>query len=192
MRGCYFTLTATCALVQQHWKPPPPSPVESLPWTRRIYSPGALNVAVVVALPPSSIATFGFWFSNFTAPGPRNIVQVMAIGGGGVNADSGLAPRPAPPRPGAAASPVAPAAASPAPGVVPRAAAPRPRPRPSGTLIFAPSSVAHSVSVSGVPTVAVYFSAMPTGAPVNSGPPSRNFSFGGVFLFAASSNGSTT
>src|SRR5262245_51318431 len=102
-----------------------------------MYSPGALNVAVVVALPPSSITTFGFWLSNFTAPGPRNIVQVMAIGGG-VNADSGLAPRPAPPRPGAAASPVAPAAASPAPGVVPRAAAPRPRPRPSGTLIFAP------------------------------------------------------
>ncbi len=59
-RRGYFTLTATCALVQQHWKPPPPSPVESLPCTRRMYSPGALNVAVVVALPPSSTATFGF------------------------------------------------------------------------------------------------------------------------------------
>lgn len=30
-----LTLTATCALVQQHWKPPPPSPDESLAWTRR-------------------------------------------------------------------------------------------------------------------------------------------------------------
>ena len=30
-----FTFTATWALVQQHWKPPPPSPDESLAWRRR-------------------------------------------------------------------------------------------------------------------------------------------------------------
>lgn len=27
-------LTFTCALVQQHWKPPPPSPDRSFAWTR--------------------------------------------------------------------------------------------------------------------------------------------------------------
>ena len=40
--------------------------------------------------------------------------------------------------------------------------------------------------------VAVSFSAIPFGAPVNVSPFSLNFNFGGVFLFAASSNGSTT
>ena len=39
------TVTLTWALDQQHWKPPPPAPVESLPSTRRMYSPGALKVA---------------------------------------------------------------------------------------------------------------------------------------------------
>src|SRR6266487_1387074 len=190
----YLTLTATCALVQQHWNPPPPSPVESLPCTRRMYSPGALKVAVVLALPPSSIAIFGLGFSNFTAPGPRNIVHVNAIGGGGVNSGGAPAPpgAPAAPRPRPAPRPCAPAAASPAAAspaaaAAPRPAAPRPRPRPSGMLTFGPSSVAHTVSVSGVSTVAVYFSAMPIGAPVNSGPSARNFNFGGVFLLAASS-----
>src|SRR6266542_2534807 len=107
----YLTLTAMCALVQQHWNPPPPSPVESLPCTRRTYSPGALKVAAVVALPPSSTATVGLGFSNFTEPGPRNIVHVIAIGGGGVNANSGV---PAAPAPRAAPRPASPAAASPA------------------------------------------------------------------------------
>src|ERR1700730_16696297 len=104
-----------------------------------MYSPGTLNVAVVVALPPSSTAIFGLGFSNFTAPGPRNIVHVSESGGGGVNSGGAPAAAPAPP---------------------PRAAPPRPRPRPSGTLIFGPSSVAQTVSVSGAPTVAVNFSAM--------------------------------
>ena len=32
----YFTVTATYAFDQQHWKPPPPTPVLSLPSTRRM------------------------------------------------------------------------------------------------------------------------------------------------------------
>src|SRR5207248_2123218 len=164
------------------------SPVESFPWTRRMYSPGAVKVAVVVALPSWSVATFGFGGSNFTAPGPRNIVQVSASGGAGVNSGgtaAGASPVAARPRPRAPAA--SPAAASPAP---PRAA-PRPRPR-SGMLIFRPSSLAQTLRVSGTPTVAVYFSAIVVGAPVKIGPSGRNFNFGGVFLFAASSYGSTT
>src|SRR2546425_246446 len=31
-----FTETPTCTFVQQHWNPPPPEPVESLPSTRRM------------------------------------------------------------------------------------------------------------------------------------------------------------
>jgi len=73
----------------------------------------------------------------------------------------------------------------------PRPAAPRPLPRGSGTLIFAPSSEIHTVSGSGTPTVPVYFSAIVLGGPVKIAPFGWNFSFGGVFLFAASSNGST-
>src|SRR5439155_356869 len=102
-----------------------------------------------------------------------------------------------PPVPAAGASPrpagvsPRPAAASPRPAAAPRPRS-RPPPRPSGMLIFGPSSVAHTVIASGVATVAVSFSAMPFGAPVNVWPFSVNFSFGGVFLFAASSNGSTT
>src|SRR5206468_3556702 len=69
--GAGFTETATCTFVQQHWKPPPPSPVESFPWTRRTYSPGALNVAVVDAFPSASLSMDGLTFSNFTAAGPR-------------------------------------------------------------------------------------------------------------------------
>ena len=40
-RGAYLTVTFTCALVQQHWKPPPPSPEMSFACARRMYSPGA-------------------------------------------------------------------------------------------------------------------------------------------------------
>ena len=36
-----MTVTPTWTLVQQHWKPPPPSPVASLACSRRMYSPGA-------------------------------------------------------------------------------------------------------------------------------------------------------
>jgi hypothetical protein len=59
-------------------------------------------------------------------------------------------------------------------------------------LIFGPSSFAHTVSASGAPTVAVYFSAITVGGPVKTGPSALNFSVGGVFLLAASWNGSTT
>src|SRR5947208_2818692 len=102
----------------------------------------------------------GLLLSNFTSPGPRNLVQVTAIGGGGVN-PSGAAPRAAP-RPGAAVSPVAPVA----PVAPARPAAPRPRPRPSGILIFGPSSEIHTVSGSGVPTVPANFAAIVVGGPV--------------------------
>src|SRR5262245_45616765 len=60
-------------LVQQHWNPPPPSPVVSFDWARRMYSPGAANFAVVAALPSAS--GVGLAFSNVTAPGPRNLLQ---------------------------------------------------------------------------------------------------------------------
>src|SRR5437773_2688532 len=106
-KDCYFTVTATCAVDQQHWNPPPPAPVESFASTRRVESPGALNVALVDALPSCAVSMGGLAASNFTSPGPRNFVQVMAIRGGGVNS---------PPAPRAAPAPAAPA--------------PRPRPRP--------------------------------------------------------------
>src|SRR4051794_3533031 len=106
----------------------------------------------------------GLLLSNFTSPGPRNFVHVTAIGGGGVK-PSGAAPR----------------------------AAPRPRPRfdGSGTLIFAPSSEIQTTNGRGTPTVPVYFSAIACGGPANTDPFGWNLSFGGVFLLAASSNGST-
>jgi hypothetical protein len=75
-----FTVTLTCALAQQHWNPPPPDPIESLPSSRRRYSPGVLKVAVAVDLPFASRSIAGFGLSNFTSPGPRNFVQVIAIG----------------------------------------------------------------------------------------------------------------
>src|SRR5262245_12800811 len=141
-----------------------------------MYSPGALKVTFVVVLPPSLVSIVGLALSNFGAAGPRIQLHVTASGG-----LKNPRPRPAGSAPAAPARP---------PGSV--AAAPRPRPRAgSGMLIFGPSSVAHNVSGSGVPTVAVYFAAMPTGAPVTVGPFGSNFSFGGVFLFAASSYGST-
>src|SRR4051812_13939204 len=140
------------------------------------------------------MSTFGFALSNFTSPGPRYLLHVTEIGGGGVKPSAPpAAPRPAAPpaapRPRPAGAPPAAASGSPAGGAPARA--PRPRPR-SGILIFGPSSVAHTVSVSGAPAVAAYFSAIPIGGPVKIGPPCVNCSFGGVFLFAASSYGSTT
>ena len=41
------TVTCTMAEVQQHWKPLPPTPVESRASARSQYSPGALKLAVV-------------------------------------------------------------------------------------------------------------------------------------------------
>src|SRR6516164_5116818 len=146
-----------------------------------MYSPGALNVAFVTVLPSASRSMDGLLLSNFTSPGPRNFVHVSAIGGGGVN-PSGAAPRAAP-RP---AAPAAPAAGSP-----PRAPRPRPRLEGSWTLIFGPSSESHTVSGTGTPTVPVYFAAIVLGGPVKIWPFGSNLSLGGVFLFAASSNGST-
>src|SRR5262252_7432463 len=169
-----------------------------------MYSPGVAKVTLTVALPLTlpvgrlgvlSTSSFGFALSNFTSPGPRYFDHVSASGGGGTNSGGVAAsPRPPPRPPRPAASP-RPAAASPVP---PRAASPprprpRPRPRPSGMLIFGPSSLAHTVIASGVPAVAVYFSALPFGAPAAVSPPlSLNLNVGGVFLLAASSSGSTT
>src|SRR5262245_1622831 len=73
------TVTLTWRFVQQHWNPPPPSPLASLAWRRMLYSPGALNFAVVDAF-PSSMATAGRAFSNVTDPGPLNLLQVMLAG----------------------------------------------------------------------------------------------------------------
>ena len=57
-------------------------------------------------------------------------------------------------------------------------------------MIFGPSSEIHTGSGNGTPTVPVYFSAIVCGGPVKIDPLAWNLSFGGVFLFAASSNGS--
>src|SRR3954452_3472296 len=107
----YLMVTPTCAFDQQHWKPPPPTPVLSLPSTRKMSSPGALNVALLTVLPSAARSIDGLLLSNLTSPGPRNFVHVSAIAGGGVK-PAGAAPRAAP-RPPAAApvAPVAPVAA---------------------------------------------------------------------------------
>src|SRR5713101_5186574 len=71
-------------LVQQHWNPPPPSPVESFACMRRMYSPGAANVAFVVTL-PVSLSIFGLAGSMVTVPpgaGPRKRLHLMPGGGG--------------------------------------------------------------------------------------------------------------
>src|SRR4029077_10747771 len=107
----------------------------------------------VVALPLSLASIDGLTLSNFGAAGPRIQLQVTASGG---------LPNPAPrPRPAGSAPAAVPAPARPAGGSPAAAPLPRPRALGSGMLIFGPSSVAHSVSASGVPTVAVYFAAMP-------------------------------
>src|SRR5207249_10518699 len=81
------TLTFTYAFDQQHWNPPPPSPVESFTCTRSVYSPAVPNVALVVFFPPLSLSMGGPAGSNFTvAPaGWRYTAHFTAIGGGGVN-----------------------------------------------------------------------------------------------------------
>src|SRR5262245_53767059 len=45
-----------------------------------MYSPGALNFAVVDVF-PSSGSTAGLAFSNVTEPGPRNLLHEMVAGG---------------------------------------------------------------------------------------------------------------
>src|SRR3954463_3449717 len=74
-----FTTTFTCTLVQQHWNPPPPSPETSLAWARSTYSPGALNDAVVVAL-PVALSSAGRASPKVTAPGPRNRLHTTLTG----------------------------------------------------------------------------------------------------------------
>src|SRR5262249_32978000 len=140
-----------------------------------------------------STSSFGFALSNFTSPGPRYFDHVSASGGGGTNSGGVAASPPPPPRPPRPAASPRPAAASRVPARARPPPRPRPRPRPSGMLIFGPSSLAHPVIASGVSAVAVYFSAMACGGPATASPPfSLNLNFGGVFLLAASSNGSTT
>src|SRR6185369_18076744 len=84
-----LTETFTKALDQQHWNPRPPSPDASLATTRNTYSPGSLNVAVVVALPLNAgsgvtlLATFstaGLLLANVTLPGPRNVPHDTVTG----------------------------------------------------------------------------------------------------------------
>src|SRR5262245_21213609 len=100
----YFTVTPICRLVQQHWSPPPPAPVESFPSMRSTYSPGAENVALTVDLPLAALSIDGRTLSNFTSPGPRYFDQLIASGGGGVNpsGSAGTPARPPAPRPAAA------------------------------------------------------------------------------------------
>src|SRR6187455_2121220 len=54
-----------------------------------MYSPGALNLALIVALPlniagPSSFSKTGGCLSNVTSPGPRYFIQCRITGGGGL------------------------------------------------------------------------------------------------------------
>src|SRR2546421_7125154 len=189
------TLTFTYAFDQQHWNPPPPSPVESFTCTRSVYSPAVPNVALVVFFPPLSLSIGGPAGSNFTvAPaGWRYTAHFTAIGGGGVNPSGSPSAARSPRGPRPPVAPVAPLAPAAPASAVPRPR-PRPRPRPvvSGMLIFGPSSVTHVMSASGVLTAIVYEATVSVGGPVNAGPPGWNMIFGGVFLLAASSNGSTT
>src|SRR5580692_7001103 len=94
MRALHYcfalTETFTSPLVQQHWNPRPPSPDQSLATTCSTYSPGSLNVAVVVALPlktgtgfhfPFIFSTAGLLLAKVTLPVPRNLTQVTVTGG---------------------------------------------------------------------------------------------------------------
>src|ERR1043166_1526008 len=82
--------TFTCAFDQQHWKPRPPSPVQSLASTFSTYSPGSLNVAVVDDLPlntgfgapcTGALSMEGRSFAKVTSPGPRNLLHVSVTAG---------------------------------------------------------------------------------------------------------------
>src|SRR4029078_2965425 len=71
----YWIVTLTWALVQQHWKPPPPSPDSSFACTLNMYSPAALNVAVVLTISPCLLAERRV-FAKVTVPGPRYLCSV--------------------------------------------------------------------------------------------------------------------
>src|SRR2546429_2560227 len=93
------TLTLTWTLVQQHWKPPPPSPVESFACIRRMYSPGAANVALVVTL-PLVLSIFGFGGSKVAAPpGDRKTLHLIPGGGGSKPGIGGIGMTLGPPPP---------------------------------------------------------------------------------------------
>src|SRR5262245_47686274 len=62
------------AVVQQHWNPPPPTPDESFPSMRMMYSPGSENVAVVLTM---SFSIVGVLSANLISPGPRYFVSVV-------------------------------------------------------------------------------------------------------------------
>src|SRR5215469_12923699 len=90
MTPSYFTDTFTCAFDQQHWKPRPPSPDQSLATTRNTYSPGSLKVAAVTALPWNEVfggaaklasSTAGLSLEKVTGPGPRNLLHVSVAAG---------------------------------------------------------------------------------------------------------------
>src|SRR6187455_1001787 len=66
------------AVVQQHWKPPPPTPDESLPSMRMMYSPGSEKVAVVLT---RSFSIVGVLSANLISPGPRYFVSVVLTRG---------------------------------------------------------------------------------------------------------------
>src|SRR5437667_1301838 len=182
-----LTETATCTLVQQHWKPPPPSPDASFDCRRSTYSPGALKVAVAAVLPLLARSTLGFALSNVTGAGPRNIDQVAV---------TRFARPPAAPRPRAAVAPAlaprAGAAAAPSGAASVAGASPGATSSAFPTFNFAGSSLIQAVSASGSDAVAVNFAATPMGGPVNPAPSESNLITGGVFFDAGSSNGSTT
>ena len=73
-------VTLTCALVQQHWNPPPPSPERSLTCARTMYSPGAENVAVVETLP--SFSTVRTRFGKGDVAGPAELAPDESTIGG--------------------------------------------------------------------------------------------------------------
>src|SRR5579864_758073 len=121
---------------------------------RRMYSPGAANVAFVVTL-PVALSIFGFAGSNVTPvpvvpdAGDRNTLHFTPGGGGSKPGIAGIG------------------------------------------LTFGPSSVTQASSASALPAVAVSDAAITDGGPVTGLPLGSNVITGGVFLLAASSNGST-
>src|SRR5262245_41503577 len=115
-----------------------------------MYSPGAVKVAVVLALPSAALSIDGFGSLNFTSAGPRWSAHVSVR--------SGRAPRPRPRPP-----------APPPDGW-----------RVTLAERVAGLSVTQTVSVSGSPTVAEDVDAMPFGGPVKIGPFASKRIVGGV------------
>src|SRR5262249_8956376 len=139
----YWIVTFTWALVQQHWNPPPPSPDSSFDCTLTMYSPAALNVAVVLTISPCLVADKRV-LANVTVPGPRNLwsdTDATVVEGF--------------------------------------------PPSPCGGL----GSSTQTLKVTGWPTVPVNAAAVPTGGPVNFGPPSAKARTGGALPMPSSLNG---